>query len=82
VLSLPLWANQAEVVRRAAAEAGEWRRWLARAGRDLRTLFASPTADGPVHGARIFRDIMHGAAPSEREIQLLVTRFTEQVFPA
>lgn len=82
VLSQPLWANQVEVVRRAAAEAVERRRWLARAGRDLRTLFAAPTADGPVHGARIFRDLMPGAAPSEREIQLLVTRFTEQVFSA
>jgi hypothetical protein len=80
-LSQPLWANQGEVVKRAAAEDVAWRRWLARAGRDLRDLFAAPTADGPVHGSRIFRDIMAGAAPSEGEIQALVTRFAEKVFP-
>ena len=82
VLCEPLWASQREVVKRAAAEDVEWRTWLARAGRDLRTLFDAPTADGPVHGARIFRDMMAGAAPTEREIQALVTRFSEQVFPA
>ena len=80
-LSQPLWDGQAEIVKRAAVEDAEWRKWLARAGRELRNLFAAPTADGPVQGARIFRDIMAAGAPNEGEIQRLVTRFVEQVFP-
>lgn len=80
-LSQPLWLDQCQVVKRAAAEDAEWRAWLARAGRDLRTLFADPTADGPVYGARILRDAMAGGAPTPQEIQGLVTRFAEAVFP-
>jgi hypothetical protein len=43
-------------------------------------LFGSPTAEGPVEAARIFRDLMGGRAPSEEEIARVVQRFADEVF--
>ena len=78
-LCRPLWDTQADVRRRAAAEAREWSKWLARAGRDLRALFHASTADGPIAAARIFRDF-GGRAPDENEIHVVMSSFIATVF--
>ncbi len=80
VLSRPVWDSQRAVVARAAAADKTWRTWMARAGRDLRSLFETPASEGPVAAARMLRDLMGARAPSEEDVQQVVTRFAEQVF--
>jgi hypothetical protein len=82
VLSRPIWSSQHEIVVRAAAAAAVWRSWLARAGRQLKLLFETPASEGPIEAARILRDLMGTRAPSEEDVQQVVTRFVEQVFTA
>lgn len=81
-LSRPLWDEQAAVVARAANESPEWRAWLARAGRELRCLFATPESEGPVSAARVFRDVDFRGPPAEEDIQVVVSRFVETVLPS
>lgn len=81
LLSQPAWNDQAGVVRRAAKESDQWGAWLARAGRDLRALFATRASDGPVAAGRIYRDLMEASAPSEDEIRKVVLEFAAAVFP-
>lgn len=75
ILTQPLWANLASVTARARAHSAEWKTWLDRAHRDLKVLFESPTSDGTVEAARVYRDAMTSGAPSERSIHNVVTRF-------
>ncbi len=82
VLSQPQWTAQAALLVRAASQTSEWRKWIAKTGRELRELFASPLAEGPIHAARIFRDLMGSGGPSEDEVQKVVQRFAEKVFPS
>ena len=78
-LCRPLWNDQADVRKRAAAEAPAWSKWLARTGRSLRELFGAKTSEGTVEAARIFR-AFGGRAPDEPEIHLVMSRFIEAVF--
>jgi hypothetical protein len=78
-LSRPLWDEQAAVVARAANESPEWKAWLARAGRELRHLFATPESEGPVSAARVFRDLDPRGAPAEQDVRAVVSRFVETV---
>jgi hypothetical protein len=80
VLSRPALSSQRDIVVRAAGTHKAWRAWLARAGRQLKVLFETPTSEGPVEAARILRDLMGARAPSEGDVQRVVTRFAEQVF--
>ncbi len=78
-LCRPVWAQQADIIKRARAEADSWNKWLLKAGRELRTLFASPTAEGPVEAARIYRSYA-GKGPAESTIRVAMEAFTSAVF--
>lgn len=80
VLSRPVWPEQAALVERARRESTTWKKWIARAARDLRTLFANPASDGVLQAASVYRDAFGREAVDDRAIHLTVERFTKEVF--
>ena len=74
----PIWVEMGEVAREVSARNSAYSSWIARAKERLSTLFASPTADGPISVRRVYGGVADSAAPSEEGVFRVMRRFLDE----